>query len=158
MSYQSINSYDGKTLKTFERLTDKQFEAAHQTAAARFETWQTGSFAERAIVVAKAAKIMGARLDEFAHSVTLEMGKFTAEARGEETSALSDQQSGDPVRAARAIFTAVESPRPPRHLLLGNDAYEGATAKLEELRKEFAAWEAVSRGADFPRETQGLAA
>jgi hypothetical protein len=42
--------------------------------------------------------------------------------------------------------------------LLGNDAYEGATAKLEALGKEFKAWEAVSRGADFPKEKLGLAA
>ena len=41
---------------------------------------------------------------------------------------------------------------PPHHLLLGNDAYEAATAKLEDLRKEFFAREAVSRGADFPKE------
>ena len=35
-------------------------------------------------------------------------------------------------------------------LLLGNNAYDGAMEKLESLRAEFAAWEAVSRGADFP--------
>jgi hypothetical protein len=69
--------------------------------------------------------------------------------------AISGKQPGDPVRAAHAIVKAVESPNPPHHLLLGNDAYEGATAKLEELRKEFSAWEAISRGADFPKEKQG---
>jgi hypothetical protein len=65
--------------------------------------------------------------------------------------AISGKQPGDPVRAAHAIVKAVESPKPPHHLLLGNDAYKGATAKLEELRKQFSAWEAVSRGADCPR-------
>jgi NAD(P)-dependent dehydrogenase (short-subunit alcohol dehydrogenase family) len=68
--------------------------------------------------------------------------------------AISGNQPGDPVRAAHAIMMAIESPNPPHRLLLGNDAYEGATAKLEELRKDFSAWEAVSRGADFPREKQ----
>jgi NAD(P)-dependent dehydrogenase (short-subunit alcohol dehydrogenase family) len=67
----------------------------------------------------------------------------------------SGKQPGDPVRAARAIVKAIESPNPPHRLLLGNDAYEAATAKLEELRKQFSAWEAVSRGADFPKEKQG---
>ena len=67
----------------------------------------------------------------------------------------SGKQPGDPVRAAHAIVKAVESVKPPHHLLLGNDAYEAATAKLEELRKQFSAWEAVSRGADFPKEKQG---
>jgi NAD(P)-dependent dehydrogenase (short-subunit alcohol dehydrogenase family) len=63
---------------------------------------------------------------------------------------VSGKQKGDPVRAARAIVEAVNSPTPPHHLLLGNDAYDGAMAKLEELRMDFAAWEAVSRGADIP--------
>jgi len=36
--------------------------------------------------------------------------------------------------------------------LLGHDAYEGAMAKLEELRKDFSLVEAIARGADFPKE------
>ena len=66
---------------------------------------------------------------------------------------LSGNQNGDPVRAAEAIVQAVESPNPPRRLLLGNDAYDGAMAKLDELREQFTAWEDVSRGADFPEAT-----
>jgi NAD(P)-dependent dehydrogenase (short-subunit alcohol dehydrogenase family) len=63
----------------------------------------------------------------------------------------SGRQPGDPVRAAQAIINAVESPKPPRHLLLGNDSYEGAMAKLAELGKEFTAVETIARGADFPK-------
>ncbi len=66
---------------------------------------------------------------------------------------LSGNQNGDPVRAAEAIVQAVESSNPPRRLLLGNDAYDGAMAKLDELREQFTAWEDVSRGADFPEAT-----
>ena len=75
----------------------------------------------------------------------------TAGAWRSQVRAISGKQPGDPVRAAHAIVKAIESPNPPHHLLLGNDAYEAATAKLEDLRKEFSAWEAVSRGADFPK-------
>ena len=82
----------------------------------------------------------------------------TAGARRSQSRALSGKQPGDPVRAAHAIVKAIESPNPPHHLLLGNNAYEAATAKLEDLRREFSEWEAVSRGADFPKETQGQAA
>ncbi len=64
---------------------------------------------------------------------------------------ISGNQPGDPVRAVQAIVKAIESPNPPHHLLLGNDAYNGAMAKLEDLQKEFSAWEAVARGADFPK-------
>ena len=70
----------------------------------------------------------------------------------------SGKQPGDPVRAIKAIVEAVASLNPPHHLLLGNDAFEGATAKLEALSKEFKAWESVSRGADFPKVKLGLAA
>ena len=76
----------------------------------------------------------------------------TAGAWRSEIRADSGKQPGDPVRAAQAIIRAVESPRPPRHLLLGNDAYEGAMSKIEELRQDFSAVEMIARGADFPKE------
>jgi NAD(P)-dependent dehydrogenase (short-subunit alcohol dehydrogenase family) len=72
--------------------------------------------------------------------------------------AVSGHQAGDPVRAIEAVIKVVSSPNPPHHLLLGNDAYDGAMATLAELRSDFAAWEAVSRGADFPAHPQGRAA
>jgi NAD(P)-dependent dehydrogenase (short-subunit alcohol dehydrogenase family) len=65
--------------------------------------------------------------------------------------AVSGKQPGDPVRAAQAIVGAVASGQPPHHLLLGNDAFDGAISKLDELRKDFMAGEAVARGADFPK-------
>jgi NADP-dependent 3-hydroxy acid dehydrogenase YdfG len=65
--------------------------------------------------------------------------------------AVSGKQAGDPVRAVEAIIRVVEGPNPPHHLLLGNDAYGGAIAKLADLRGDFARFEAVSRGADFPK-------
>ena len=83
MCYQSVNPYDGKTLKTFEELTDSQLETSIKTAATCFEAWRRTTFAARAAVVGKAAAIMRARVDEFARPVTLEMGKLIDQARGE---------------------------------------------------------------------------
>jgi len=74
----------------------------------------------------------------------------TAGAARKHLRAISGKQAGDPVRAAQAIIEAVESGSPPHHLLLGNQAYEGATAKLKELKQEFTAWEKIARGADYP--------
>ena len=65
--------------------------------------------------------------------------------------AVSGKQPGDPVRAAKAIVNAVASGQAPHRLLLGNDAFVGAMSKLDELRKDFTAGEAVARGADFPK-------
>jgi NAD(P)-dependent dehydrogenase (short-subunit alcohol dehydrogenase family) len=70
----------------------------------------------------------------------------------------SGKQPGDPVRAIEAIVQAVESATPPSHLLLGNDAYDGAMANLDALKKEFEAWEVVTRGADFPKASLSPAA
>lgn len=78
----------------------------------------------------------------------------TAHKNIEHLRSVSGNQDGDPERAAEAIVKAVESQNPPHRLLLGNDAYDGANSKLDELRKEFAAWESISRGADFPEATR----
>ena len=83
MTYQSVNPYDGRILKTFEELTDRQLETALATATACFDTWRHTTFAERAAVATKAAAIMRARVDEFSRPVTLEMGKLFDQARGE---------------------------------------------------------------------------
>src|SRR5476649_2792365 len=83
MAYQSVNPYDGKTVKTFPELTDQELEKALETASACFGSWRRTTFAERAAVVSKAAALMHARVDEFARPVTLEMGKLIDQARGE---------------------------------------------------------------------------
>jgi NAD(P)-dependent dehydrogenase (short-subunit alcohol dehydrogenase family) len=69
----------------------------------------------------------------------------------------SGKQPGDPVRAVKAIINAVGSGKPQHHLLLGNDAFEGAMAKIHELQAEFEAGEAVARAADFPKSEAGAA-
>jgi NAD(P)-dependent dehydrogenase (short-subunit alcohol dehydrogenase family) len=82
----------------------------------------------------------------------------TAGAARRQLRAVSGHQPGDPVRAAHAIFKAIESPQPPHHLLLGNDAFLAAMAKLEALRQDYVAWETVTRGADFPAESNSASA
>jgi succinate-semialdehyde dehydrogenase/glutarate-semialdehyde dehydrogenase len=83
MSYQSLNPATGELLKKFDELTDKELETKIATAAACFETWRKKTYAERAVVVAKASAMMHAKADELAHTMTLEMGKRINEARGE---------------------------------------------------------------------------
>lgn len=73
----------------------------------------------------------------------------TAGARRRQLRASSGKQPGDPVRAADAIITVVESPEPPLHLLLGSVAFERARAKFAALLASMEEWEPVSRGTDF---------
>ena len=83
MTYQSVNPFDGKTLKTFPEITDQQLEAKLASAEKCFETWKRRSYDERAVIIAKAAALMHADVDAFARPMTREMGKRIAEARGE---------------------------------------------------------------------------
>ena len=83
MTYQSVNPFDGKIMKTFPELSDKQLDEAISKAAACFEIWRHKSFADRAAVVMKASDIMQKRVDELARPATMEMGKRIGEARGE---------------------------------------------------------------------------
>lgn len=79
----------------------------------------------------------------------------TAGRSREQLRANSGHQAGDPARAARAIIDATETDHPPHRLLLGNQAYDGAMSKLDELRAEFRGGEAVARSADSPRAAAG---
>ncbi len=63
----------------------------------------------------------------------------------------SGNQPGDPVRAAKAMITAVEAEHPPFYLLLGAAALKGARNKIEELQRDLNAWEETTTGADFPK-------
>jgi succinate-semialdehyde dehydrogenase/glutarate-semialdehyde dehydrogenase len=82
-AYQSQNPYDGKVSKTFETITDKVLDEKIAVAARCFETWRHTSYAERAAIVDRAAAILKKKANKFAETMTLEMGKRIAEARGE---------------------------------------------------------------------------
>lgn len=75
----------------------------------------------------------------------------TAGARLTQTAGYSGQQPGDPVRAGEAMIRIVENDHPPRHLVLGEIAYNGITGKLKERREQIEAWKETSLSADFPK-------
>ncbi len=83
MAHQSINPNDGKLLKSFEHLTSAQLEKSLAGAQRCYQTWKHRSFAERAVVMNKAAALLHAHVDDFAKLETLEMGKRINEARAE---------------------------------------------------------------------------
>jgi succinate-semialdehyde dehydrogenase/glutarate-semialdehyde dehydrogenase len=83
MAYQSVNPNTGKVIKSFEELDNTQLESALATAEHCFRSWKKKSFAERAVILDKAAALLHAHVDDFAKLATLEMGKRIDEARGE---------------------------------------------------------------------------
>ena len=83
MAYQSINPNDGKLVRSFEHLGAGQLELSLADAESCFHSWKLVSYAERAVVLHRAAELMRSHVDDFAKLATLEMGKRIAEARGE---------------------------------------------------------------------------
>jgi succinate-semialdehyde dehydrogenase/glutarate-semialdehyde dehydrogenase len=81
--YESVSPNDGKTIKTFPVLTDAQLETKLANAQKTFQAWKHTSYAERAVIVAKAADLIRADVDKFAKHATVEMGKLINESRGE---------------------------------------------------------------------------
>ncbi|MCW2777845.1 MAG: short-chain dehydrogenase/reductase, partial [Frankiales bacterium] len=63
---------------------------------------------------------------------------------------LARTQKGDPRRAGEALLKVLESANPPRRLLLGAMAADIAPAAYRTRLEEWAAWDDVARGADFP--------
>ncbi|WP_397448100.1 oxidoreductase [Pseudomonas sp. NA-150] len=60
----------------------------------------------------------------------------------------SGHQTGDPVKAAAAMIAVVAAKEPPAHLLLGSDALQFVSAKLEQLQAEIEQWKALTLSTD----------
>jgi NAD(P)-dependent dehydrogenase (short-subunit alcohol dehydrogenase family) len=63
--------------------------------------------------------------------------------------ALNGAQGGDPEKAAAALMQLAAEANPPLHLLLGPDAYQRATNKLDALRQEFTTWQPLTLSTSF---------
>ena len=74
----------------------------------------------------------------------------SADQRRRDVSGYSGKQAGDPARAAEAVIKALQSPTPPRHLVLGREGFENVENQLQSMLKEVHLWKPTSLGADFP--------
>jgi len=83
MSIASINPADGKTIKTFEPLTETQLDEKLQRAAETFRRYRHTPLAEREAMMTRAAEILEAEKRDFARLMTTEMGKPILAAVGE---------------------------------------------------------------------------
>lgn len=74
----------------------------------------------------------------------------SAGARRREIAGYSGKQAGDPARAAEAVIKAVQSPKPPRHLVLGREGFDNVEHQLQSMLKEVDHWKTTSLSADYP--------
>ncbi len=75
MPIASVNPADGKTLKTFEPLSQSAIEEKLQLAADTFREYRRTTFAEREARMMRVAEILKAEKNNFAQMMSLEMGK-----------------------------------------------------------------------------------
>lgn len=75
MAIASVNPSTGETIATFEALSVADVERRLRRAAEAFEINRARSFVERALRMQRAAKILESRADQYARTMTLEMGK-----------------------------------------------------------------------------------
>ena len=83
MTYQSLSPFNGTLIKDFKDISAAEYETKLAAAQTCFETWRHKTYAERAVIIAKAAQLLHEQADAFAHTMTLEMGKRIGEAKGE---------------------------------------------------------------------------
>lgn len=83
MEFKSINPYTEKVIDVFQEQTDEQVETILNRASDSFGTWRETSYAERAEVLKKTAILLLKNMDQYAETITLEMGKPITEARAE---------------------------------------------------------------------------
>jgi len=82
-SYQTINPFDGRALRTVELLSAAAVEQRLAVAEAAFPRWAGMTLEQRGTLLRKAAAGLRARRDDIQHAMTAEMGKLRGEALGE---------------------------------------------------------------------------
>ena len=79
----TINPVNGELLQSFEPLDADAVEARLATAAAGAARWALSTFAERSRLLVTAAELLEGEVPDIAHTITTEMGKPFAQAKGE---------------------------------------------------------------------------
>lgn len=84
MAYHSINPATGELLASYSELSDSDLEIAIANADNAYRNdWRHRTIDERANILVKAASILLEKKEEYAHYLTLEMGKLIGEAYAE---------------------------------------------------------------------------
>jgi len=83
MPIQTVNPATGELIKSYDPITDEELKKKIARAVNRFEAHSRTSFAERAVMMRKAAGILEADKEIFARIMTLEMGKLYSAAVAE---------------------------------------------------------------------------
>lgn len=81
--FKSIHPFDQSVVEEFPLMNAAAVREKLDIAAKAFQYWKKTSFAERSKLMLNAASIIRDKKDEYAHAITLEMGKLLSEAKAE---------------------------------------------------------------------------
>jgi len=83
MPFVAINPATEEVISQYPSLSAEQVEGVLATAAAAFEEWRARPYAERALLMTRAAELLESEIPVVAQLMTEEMGKTFAAAKGE---------------------------------------------------------------------------
>jgi succinate-semialdehyde dehydrogenase/glutarate-semialdehyde dehydrogenase len=83
MILKSVNPFTNKTIKEYKEYSYEKVNSLLLQSAESFEDWKMTGFDHRSSLMMKAAGLLRYNLDEYAGSITAEMGKPIKEARAE---------------------------------------------------------------------------
>jgi succinate-semialdehyde dehydrogenase/glutarate-semialdehyde dehydrogenase len=83
MSIQTINPFNNELIKNFSETSPEVVESYISIADETFQHWRKTSYAHRADVLGRVARLMREQKDKLAKLITLEMGKLLAQSYGE---------------------------------------------------------------------------
>lgn len=84
MAYQTINPYTGKTVKTYDSISDSDLETALTSAHALYKKWKASdALTERISQLRRLAAVLRRNEEQYARIITGEVGKIISESRGE---------------------------------------------------------------------------
>ncbi len=81
--FKSINPYNQSIIAEFQLNNDGAIQKKLDLATSTYKTWRKESFSNRAALMNKVAQLLRQNKEEYARTITLEMGKAINEARGE---------------------------------------------------------------------------
>lgn len=81
--FKSIHPFDQKLVEEFPLMTASDVQRKLDNASKAFQEWRKTSYSRRSELMLNAASIIRKKKDEFARTITLEMGKLLSEAKAE---------------------------------------------------------------------------
>ena len=80
---KAINPATGKLIKEYQEHTPDEVRRIIDEVESEYQRWRNSSFAERAALMKRAAELLRANKENYARTISLEMGKVITEARAE---------------------------------------------------------------------------